>query len=95
MSRTKAVGLDEAIAAIVGNAERLRAAGVTRVRFGDLEFDLAPPDVTEAIDERIEQRFGPVGVEHVGPLDDPATFGRRDGKVPGYRREREDKPAED
>jgi len=72
----------ELVALIAGTADKLRASGVRRLEFdptGRCVVELAPID-PEPI------RRGPV-TEHEEPFDpfeDPATFGRRDGRVPGF-----------
>jgi hypothetical protein len=62
------------------HAADLRASGVTRVRAGDFEADLAPeaPPATEPSTDE-SHLYSP------DPLDDPATF--PGGRVPTYRRD--------
>ena len=63
------------------NAKKLRAAGVTRIKFEGLEVDLAPPEpqMPAAV---------PVSDADISDaLDDPATFG---GSVPRFKRRWQD-----
>lgn len=76
--------LDEAagwIDLIVRSAPRLRAVRVTSLAFGEIEIDLAPPDVVfepDSDEEDGKQRHGGAGVDDV-PLPLP-TFERRKAK---------------
>lgn len=63
-------------------ASRLRAAGVTHVELEGFKVDLAAPEPPEIVIANAE----PPAPDYSDPLDDPATYGRRDGSVPGFRR---------
>ena len=65
---------------VIAKAQKLRDAGVLRVRLEGLAFDLAPPEPTVDADDDGEQ------LDEIGdadPFKDPATYG---GRVPGFRR---------
>jgi hypothetical protein len=71
----------EWIRLLVENAAKLRDAGVRCVKLEGCEVSFAEP---EAKPLQIETE---PDISEEDPLNDPATFGRRDGRVPGFRRE--------
>lgn len=66
------------------NAEQLRRAGVTRIKFDGLEVDLAPAEPAAATSPPRDDSEDAWGGD---PLSDPATFG---GAVPKFRRKAEE-----
>jgi hypothetical protein len=75
--------IDQAVLTLVANASRLRAAGITRIRIGDIEADIsiaAPP--TYDADGMPATKYP----EASDPRDDPALY--PGGLVPTRRRER-------
>lgn len=71
----------EILDVIIERLPKLRRHGVTRVKFAACEFDIAEkaPKVQYVAAEPDDQ--------HLNPLDDPTTYGRRPGSpVPGYTR---------
>ena len=69
---------------LIDKARALRAAGVTHVELEGLAFDLAPAEL-EMAEVVPEERL-----EELDPLNDPATYGRLDGRVPGFPRQPRD-----
>lgn len=78
---------------VIGKAEALRAAGVTRLELADVTVDLAPyrdDGATEVTTSNGQDEAGPVGWE-----DDPATYGLPPGSaLPGFARLRNRKTDE-
>jgi hypothetical protein len=74
------ITLEQLIAAVPA----LRDAGVVRLRVGDVEVQLREPEPTPAAAHESAPERAPIH-----PLDDPATFGRRNGGVPSFRRHEE------
>jgi hypothetical protein len=72
---------------LVTRANALRASGVRRVELEGLSFDLAAPEPDPS-------ESGADEADGSDPLYDPATFGRRDGKVPGFQRQTRDEEYE-
>jgi hypothetical protein len=76
--------------AIAEAARALRAAGVLRLEVDGLKLELAAPEATPTASEsHIDALpYSPLPdlSDEVDALNDPATFGRRDGKVPGFQR---------
>lgn len=69
---------------IIAHAPRARAAGILRLAFEGVSFELAPADPVApdaADDDEWED------VEDPNPLHDATTFG---GRVPGFRRRPEE-----
>ena len=67
---------------IARNAVRLRDAGVVRLSLEGVELELSPA----AVKEEEEERGGVEDIDAGDPLQDPATYGRRDGRLPGFER---------
>lgn len=80
------MSLDATLKTIREHAESLRAAGVVRFEVNGCKvwLDGPAPTPTEAKPTPDHDE------EYADPLDDPATFGLRGGRVPGYRRRSED-----
>lgn len=85
----KSVDMDLALA----YAERLREAGVLRFRSGTLEFTLSElnPSAEEAEHAAEEEEDAPLP----NAMNDPASFGSRDGFVPGFAKLHEKKDDDD
>ena len=69
---------------LVGRSHDLRQAGVRSLKIGDVEVELAAPDI-----EWPDGSGKPEAPMPEDPLDDPATFGLEDNQgLPGERWER-------
>jgi hypothetical protein len=75
--------IDDAVRTLVAHIPSLRAAGITRIRVGDIEAD-----ISEAVPLKYEDDGAPATKypEASDPRDDPALF--PGGRVPTRRRER-------
>jgi hypothetical protein len=77
----------DAVDFAIAMAPKLRRAGVTRFRCGDVEFDIGPEQDGEPSPSSPEDglRFGPP--PPMDPMDDGVTFGLPPGSPPpSYRR---------
>jgi hypothetical protein len=76
--------------AIAEAARVLRAAGVLRLEVDGLKLELAATEtmspISVSLDDALPYSPLPDLSDEVDALNDPATFGRRDGKVPGFQR---------
>ncbi len=63
---------------ITAKAPGLRDAGLLDITVGSVQFKLAPPEV------KLEEPDKKTNAPPSDPFRDPATFGRRDGYVPGF-----------
>lgn len=72
--------LAKQLAVIEDHAPKLRTAGVTSLKLGDIELVLEPAEPPTATFGDDEDEDEP----SLSPLDDPATFGK--SKVPRRRR---------
>lgn len=82
---------DDAAGAVdfaVAMAPKLRRAGVTRFRCGDVEFDIGPEqDEPPAQSSPEAPEFKDATAVRMHPLDDPETYNLpRGSALPGYRR---------
>jgi hypothetical protein len=69
---------------VARNAERLRKAGVTKLELDGCKVELSPYVSEEIVKRALEQEDEP------NVWGDPATFGLRDGRVPGFSKLHED-----
>jgi hypothetical protein len=74
----------EWLALIAERAKELRAAGVRKVSMPELRLELDPyePEPERSVTTE-DQTIDIAGDSD--PFNDPTTFGRRDGKLPGYK----------
>jgi hypothetical protein len=72
---------------LVERAPGLREVGVRRVELAGLAFELAEPRLTL---EQGPSRADVQLADEMDPLMDPATYGRSDGRVPGFTRPERD-----
>lgn len=73
---------------IAERATELRAVGVRRVELPGLVLELAPGEAAEPSSAAIVPPLELV--EDPDPLNDPVTFARRDGSIPGFKRSTDD-----
>ena len=74
---------------IAEKAKALRAAGVRKLVIDGLTLELDPPDSPELAPDKATYS-SLTDLPDADPLNDPATFGRRDGSVPGFDKTRRD-----
>ena len=80
------------LALVAERAADLRKAGVRKLSMPQLQIELDPYDGPAESpshlvnDGEIEMTSPPV--DDSDPLNDPTLYGRRDGSVPGFRRNR-------
>lgn len=72
---------------VAAKARELRSAGVRQLELPNLiRIELDAPDAGPLVEARGVVEMNVAGDEDLSdPLNDPATFGRRDGKLPGFQ----------
>ena len=80
----------DAVDFAIAMAPKLRRAGVTRFRCGDIEFDIGPEqDDAPPSSPEEEHRHRPL--PPINPMDDGVTYGLPPGSpAPSYRRKPKD-----
>jgi hypothetical protein len=68
---------------VIERAAECRRAGILDLVVGDCRVSFAP--LVEPASEAMAERL-PSECEPSDPLDDPATYGYRDGRAPGFVR---------
>lgn len=78
----------ELIDLLIAKGPALRATGIKRLGFEgfDIEFADSTGEQSPALASKPEPTTYSDLPDLTDPLDDPATFGRRDGSVPGFKR---------
>lgn len=83
MPAHRKTGPAEWLELICARAKELRDAGVVQLQLEGCTVTLQPPDAPVVIQQQAQERD-----TDLDPLLDAATYGRRDGSVPGYPRRR-------